>query len=167
MIPVAVELCRLIELDSALRRTDVSYFGNRTLRHVTADLIDIAVEERMTDLAVWAYWSCESMPVLWSADIDRTQGTVVAALAAAVIKPSVVLSLSKDPSLPAYRLQDANPCANWLFQLLLQRRWRDRSGAVCNEGSFDKLRTTRGSQILGVGYRSVRSARVLHCRQPA
>ena len=34
----------------------------------------------MTDLAVWAYRGCEAMSALWSADIDKTWDTVVAAL---------------------------------------------------------------------------------------
>ena len=48
--------------------------------HEAADAIQIAVEEGMTDLAVWAYRGCEAMSALWSADIDKTWDTVVSAL---------------------------------------------------------------------------------------
>jgi len=51
--------------------------------HEAARAIEIAVEEGMTDLAVWAYRGCEAMSRLWPADIEKTWDVVVEALRAA------------------------------------------------------------------------------------
>jgi hypothetical protein len=48
--------------------------------HEAADAIAIAIEEGMTDLAVWSYRACEPMSALWPADIERTWDVVVGAL---------------------------------------------------------------------------------------
>lgn len=45
-----------------------------------AQAIEIAVEEGMTDLAIWAYRACEPMSKLRSTDIDTTWATVIDAL---------------------------------------------------------------------------------------
>lgn len=44
--------------------------------HEPVQAIDIAIEEGMTDLAVWAYRGCESMSKLWPGDIDRTWNAI-------------------------------------------------------------------------------------------
>jgi hypothetical protein len=48
-----------------------------------ARAIEIALEEGMTDLAVWSYRACEPVSKLWPADIEKTWETVVSALNAA------------------------------------------------------------------------------------
>ena len=48
-----------------------------------ADAIKIALEEGMTDLAMWSYRCCEPISKLWPADIDRTWAVVLEALAEA------------------------------------------------------------------------------------
>ena len=42
--------------------------------------IQIALQQGMTDLAVWSYRACEPMSYLWPADIDKTWHTIVTAL---------------------------------------------------------------------------------------
>jgi hypothetical protein len=48
-----------------------------------AQAIAIAVDEGMTDLAIWSYRACEPMSRLWSEDIDRTWQVALEALEAA------------------------------------------------------------------------------------
>jgi len=47
-----------------------------------AQAIGIALEEGMTDIAIWSYRACEPMSKLWSEDIEGTWEVVVEALAA-------------------------------------------------------------------------------------
>ncbi|MEZ4499441.1 MAG: hypothetical protein R2839_05075 [Thermomicrobiales bacterium] len=46
-----------------------------------ARAVDIAIEEGMTDIAIWAFRACEPMSRLWSDDIDRTWSVVTESLA--------------------------------------------------------------------------------------
>jgi hypothetical protein len=48
--------------------------------HEAANAIAIAVEEGMTDLAIWSYRACEPMSALWPADIEKTWDVVMRAL---------------------------------------------------------------------------------------
>lgn len=48
-----------------------------------ARAIEIAVDEGMTNLAVWSYRACEPMSKLWPADIDKVWSTITSALFAA------------------------------------------------------------------------------------
>jgi len=48
--------------------------------HEAVQAIDIAIEEGLTDIGVWAYRACESMSRLWPGDIDATWSTIVNAL---------------------------------------------------------------------------------------
>lgn len=48
--------------------------------HEIADAIAIALEEGMTDIAIWSYRACEPMSKLWSDDIEASWQTVVGSL---------------------------------------------------------------------------------------
>lgn len=53
--------------------------------------IQIALENGITDLPVWAYRSCEAMSRLWPADIEKTWTTIVKALQQAKAGEAVTL----------------------------------------------------------------------------
>lgn len=48
--------------------------------HEIADAIGIAIEEGMTDIAIWSYRACEPMSKLWSEDIEATWRVVTETL---------------------------------------------------------------------------------------
>lgn len=48
--------------------------------HEIADAIAIAMEEGITDIAIWAYRSCDPLSKLWSEDIEATWRVVVDSL---------------------------------------------------------------------------------------
>jgi hypothetical protein len=81
VLPNAIAVRELCEKHGLRNQYWVQGYGfPRGTEHEIAAAIRIALDEGMTDIAIWSYRACEPMSRLWSEDIETTWHVVVDAL---------------------------------------------------------------------------------------